>query len=141
LLDGIFGGQLSHLHILILVSGICSIAKELSVRREINVRLIVAFRGAHFRFFFHLFIMDLLAVTTILNSITRASQKNEFDRMFSFFPQLVPGGNIRIRFYVLKEGGISLIHPLDVMYAWEFGCADTDVDFELVAALATAVKQ
>jgi len=86
--------------------------------------------------------MDLLALTTIcilFSSVSSASQWNEFDKMFSLFSPLDPGGTIRMAFDVLKKGGKSPIHPLDVVYSCEFGEAEADTDFEIVAALAAAI--
>jgi hypothetical protein len=83
--------------------------------------------------------MDLLALTTIRNSFSSASQWNEFYKMFSLFSPLDPGGTIRMAFDVLRKGYKSPIHPLGVVYSCEFGGAEADTDFEIVAALAAAI--
>ncbi len=83
--------------------------------------------------------MDLLALTTICNSFSSASQRNEYNKMFLLFSPLDPGGTIRMAFDVSKKGDKSLIHQLDVVYSCEFGGAEADTDFEIVAALATAI--
>jgi len=83
--------------------------------------------------------MDLLALTTIRNSFSSASQWNEFYKMFSLFSPLDPGGTIRMAFDVLRKGYKSPIHPLGVEYSCEFGGAEADTDFEIVAALAAAI--
>ena len=83
--------------------------------------------------------MDLLALTTIRNSFSSASKWNEFDKMFSLFSPLDPGGTIRMAFDVLKKGDKSPIHPLDVVYSCEYGDPEADTDFEIVAALAAAI--